>query len=153
MIGKEPLEPLALGGLERRGLVAPENESWLVGQPGEVGFHLSQVFATVKDFPRKDRSRPARGPSGKRAAVGPHFRRRETAADARWQEHVDEHVEIEDEKAADRAAHDSRKPLEAIGALSGPGPRVADEPGADPLGMPPGNAEPDRPGPVLDHHA
>src|SRR5262245_55819744 len=152
MIGKEPLEPLALGGLERS-VLAPENESWLVGQPGEVGFHLSQVFATVKDFPRKDRGRPARGPRGKGATVGPHFRRRETAADARWQEHVDERVDIEDEKAADRAAHDSRKPLEAIGALSGPGPRVADEQGAYPLGMPPGNAEPDRPAPVLNHQS
>src|SRR5262245_41597858 len=75
MIGKEPLEPLALGGLERIILITPENESGLVGQSGEVGFHLSQVFATVKDFPRKDCSRPARGPCGKGAAVGPHFRR------------------------------------------------------------------------------
>src|SRR6185437_13188205 len=53
--------------------------------------------------------------------------------------------------AADPAAHEAREHLRAAVGLR-PGPGVADHERGEAVGVPGGDAEPDRPAPVLDHH-
>src|SRR5262245_11891238 len=151
--GEEGLEALALLRPEGDVRRAPDDERRPVAQPGQAGLDLGEVRRRGTDLAREDRDRQTVPCPQERPAVHGHHLARypPPPPEGTPEDDVHEHVAAHDQEAADRPGQEAAEALEVRIAGDRPRPAIADDEPAHALRAPAGEAEADRPAPVLDH--